>query len=261
MGNVTIVVLVALFTVACGDSDPVKSAERTEESDRMQLAQMRQDVEALVGEAACASVEDCRFAGLGAKPCGGPWEYIIYSVADSAALAKPLAAYNAFETDMNQRYEYASDCSVPNEPMLACSVGRCIDLLQGGTVSISAGQVDEPTPADPGLPRFAMDMAVAGDVFALQEARIEGDILTLVVGYSGGCEAHEFMLLASLAATKSIPPQHMLKLVHEGNADACEAFLTSELRFDLTVFRGLYPGSDGVAFRLEGVEDLLQYVF
>jgi hypothetical protein len=53
----------------------------------------------------------------------------------------------------------------------------------------------------------------------------------------------------------------MLKLVNEGNGDACEAFITSELRFDLTVFRGLYPGLEGVAFRLEGVEDLLQYTF
>ncbi len=260
MRSFGILALIALFIGACGSSDSVK-VERTEEGDRAQLAATRQDIEALVGKAACGALEDCRFAGLGAKPCGGPWEYIIYSVADSAALAKPLAVYTAFEADMNQRYEYASDCSEPNEPMLACSAGRCIDLLQGGTVSIRSDQVDEPTPVDPGRPRFAMDMAVAGDAFTLQEARVEGDIVALVVGYSGGCEAHEFTLLASLAASKSIPPQHMLKLVHEGNGDACEAFITSELRFDLTVFRELYPGLEGVAFRLEGVEDLLQYTF
>jgi hypothetical protein len=53
----------------------------------------------------------------------------------------------------------------------------------------------------------------------------------------------------------------MLKLMHEGNGDACEAFVTSKLRFDLMPFRGLYPGLDSVAFRLDGVEDLLQYDF
>ena len=251
----------AVFLIsACGGSDSVKT-ERTEEGDRVRLAKMRQEVEEAIGEAACGSIEDCRYAGLGSKPCGGPWEYIVYSVADSTALAKQLAAYNGFEAGMNQRYSYSSDCSVPNEPMLVCSAGRCIDLLRGETVSIGKGPADEPRVAHPALPRFAMDMTATSDEFALRETRIEGDILTLIVGYGGGCEAHEFELIASLAATKSIPPQHVLKLLHDGNGDVCEAYLTSELRFDLMPFRGLYPGMDGVAFRLQGVEDLLQYAF
>ena len=125
------------------------------------------------------------------------------------ALAERLGEYNAFEADMNQRYEYGSDCSVPVEPVLGCEAGRCVDLLQGsdsmlqgsGAVSVAPDQVADPVTADPVLPRFAMDMEV-GDAFTLQEARVEGDILTLVVGFSGGCEAHQFVLLASLAATK-----------------------------------------------------------
>ena len=114
----------AVFLIsACGGSDSVKT-ERTEEDDRVRLAKMRQEVEEAIGEAACGSIEGCRYAGLGSKPCGGPWEYIVYSVADSAALAKQLAAYNGFEADMNQRYSYSSDCSVPNEPMLVCCAAR-----------------------------------------------------------------------------------------------------------------------------------------
>ena len=37
-----------------------------------------------------------------------------------------LTAYNAFEAEMNERYGYASDCSVPNEPVLAYRNGRCV---------------------------------------------------------------------------------------------------------------------------------------
>ena len=37
-----------------------------------------------------------------------------------------LTAYNAFEAEMNERYGYASDCSVPNEPVLAYRDGRCV---------------------------------------------------------------------------------------------------------------------------------------
>ena len=263
------VLTLALIAYACSDSDPVQSAQ-TEDGARARLAVMRQEVDVLVGDA-CGAIEDCRYVGIGAKPCGGPWEYIIYSTAaiDSAVLAERLGHYNAFEADMNRRYGYSSDCSMPNEPVLGCEVGRCVDLVQGGsnllqgsgTVSVSPDQVPDPAPVEAILPRFAMDMDVASDAFDVQEARIEGDVLTVVVGYSGGCEAHQFALLASLAATRSIPPQHRLKLLHRGNGDGCEAYLTSALRFDLTPFRGLYPELAGVAFYLEGVEDVLDYVF
>ena len=125
--------LIAVSLVACGDSDPVagdnNGDQRTEEGDRAQLAEMRQSsIDALVGDAAGASIEDCRYVGLGSKPCGGPWEFVIYSASstDSTALAERLTAYNAFEAEMNERYGYASDCSVPNEPVLAYGDGRCV---------------------------------------------------------------------------------------------------------------------------------------
>ena len=89
---------------------------------------MRREIDALVGDAAGASIEDCRYAGVGSKPCGGPWEYVIYSASstDSTALAERLTAYNAFEAEMNERYGLASDCSVPNAPVLAYRDGRCV---------------------------------------------------------------------------------------------------------------------------------------
>ena len=123
---------IAVSLIACGDSDSVtgdnNGDQRTEEGDRAQLAEMRREIEALVGDAAGASIEDCRYSGLGSKPCGGPWEFVIYSASstDSTALAERLTAYNAFEAEMNERYGYASDCSVPNEPVLAYGDGRCV---------------------------------------------------------------------------------------------------------------------------------------
>ena len=106
-----------------GDGEP-----RTEEGDRAQLEKMRQEIDELIGDAVAASIADCRYAGLGSKPCGGPWEYIVYSVSstDSTALAERLKAYDAFEGEMNVRYGYLSDCSVPNIPVLAFKDGRCI---------------------------------------------------------------------------------------------------------------------------------------
>ena len=124
--------LIAVSLLACGDSDSVvgdnNGDQRTEEGDRAQLAEMRRKINALVGDAAGTSIEDCRYAGVGSKPCGGPWEFIVYSASstDSTALAEKLTAYNAFEAEMNELYGYASDCSVPNAPVLAYRDGRCV---------------------------------------------------------------------------------------------------------------------------------------
>ena len=123
---------IAVSLLACGDSDSVvgdnNGGQRTEEDDRAQLAEMRREIDALVGDAAGASIEDCRYSGLGSKPCGGPWEFIIYSASstDSTALTEKLTVYNAFEAEMNELYGYASDCSLPNEPVLAYRDGRCV---------------------------------------------------------------------------------------------------------------------------------------
>ena len=132
-------VWISISLLACDDRDPVIGADnngeqpaengeqRTEEGDRAQLVKMRQDIDALVGDPAGRSIADCRYAALGSKPCGGPWEYIVYSVSttDSTALAERLTAYDAFEAEINELYGYVSDCSIPNIPALVYEDGRC----------------------------------------------------------------------------------------------------------------------------------------
>lgn len=140
------VVWFSVSLLACDDRDPVVGSEnnggrrtgegeqpaeegdqRTEEGDRARLREMRQEIDALIGDAEGASIADCRYDGIGAKPCGGPWEYIVYSVSttDSTALAERLTEYDAFEAEMNMLYGYLSDCSIPNKPVLVFRDGRC----------------------------------------------------------------------------------------------------------------------------------------
>lgn len=130
---------IAVSLLACDDRDPVvgpdssgeqrteEGEQRTEEGDRARLMKMRQGIDELIGDAAAASIADCRYAGLGSKPCGGPWEYIVYSVSstDSTALAEKLTAYDVLEAEMNELYGYVSDCSIPNIPVLTFKDGRC----------------------------------------------------------------------------------------------------------------------------------------
>jgi len=138
MANALLTIALASVLLAGCDRFPLnhildQDQANREERDQRRLRRMRAQIEALVGEARCESEADCRYIGLGAKPCGGPWEYLVYSVAqtDSARLAERVAAYNQFEAEMNQKYGYVSDCSLPLEPQVGCVEGRCVDLNRG----------------------------------------------------------------------------------------------------------------------------------
>ena len=67
-----------------------------------------------------------------------------------------------------------------------------------------------------------------------------GDTLTVTVSYSGGCEAHQFTLVASNVFMESYPVQLGASLAHDANGDRCEAWLTEDWDFDLTPIKRMY---------------------
>lgn len=63
---------------------------------------------------------------------------------------------------------------------------------------------------------------------------VDGDTLYVNVGYSGGCQEHEFNLYWHSLWAESDPPQTGVRLIHDSNDDFCEAYLTQTLQFDLS---------------------------
>jgi hypothetical protein len=116
-----VIVLAALLQ--CGDSFE-------EKFDKEVLASLREDISGKVGQPVCTGEGDCRYIAFGSKPCGGPWEYLIYSVTvtDTVDLAEKVAFYNDYEDMMNHKYGYVSDCEVPDVPELGCVDGVCVDM-------------------------------------------------------------------------------------------------------------------------------------
>jgi len=70
--------------------------------------------------------------------------------------------------------------------------------------------------------------------YSLTNAVIHDDILSVTVSYSGGCKDHEFYLYGPLTLQTSDPSNVTAYLIHESNADACEALVTETRQFDLT---------------------------
>jgi hypothetical protein len=245
-----------------------------EREDEARLDRLRAQIEALVGQASCNRVEECRYIGLGAKPCGGNWRYLVYStaVADPEALAGKVAQYNAFEADMNRRYGRISDCSLPAFPALGRYQGRCVDLREftpqgtgfredgvkvfpDGTLLYPDGRVVAPDPPRPpaGEPvRVARspDELPASDPFTLVEVGLRDDELTLVVSHGGGCAVHRFALWALPSLSMSPLPNHDLVLTHDDPDDPCDSIVTETLRFDLSPLRELYPTAALVILRI-----------
>ena len=105
------------------------------------------------------------------------------------------------------------------------------------------------------------------DPFVLNDAAIAGGTLGLNLSYAGGCARHEFTLVASESFRESDPVQLPLSLAHDANGDSCEAWLTQDYEFDLSLLRDRYrqshgAGSGRIVLLLDGVPDgTLLYVF
>ena len=88
------------------------------------------------------------------------------------------------------------------------------------------------------------------DPFTLNSAAVTDDTLTVSVSYAGGCRDHEFRLLKADSFMESDPVQLRITIVHDGNGDRCEAWITEQHSFDLSDikarWRAAYRRESGV---------------
>jgi hypothetical protein len=83
---------------------------------------------------------------------------------------------------------------------------------------------------------------------------IEGNILTIVVSYSGGCAEHEFKLYFDGNYKKSLPPKVDFILTHDNKGDACRSIVEKTLKFDIT--KSQYTGGKEMMVTVEGSEEM-----
>lgn len=77
--------------------------------------------------------------------------------------------------------------------------------------------------------------SLARDPVYIHEAYIDGDCLHIKLSYGGGCEEHTVDLarMHPWSATSPLPPP-AFEIRHDAKGDMCEAYITRELRFDLS---------------------------
>ncbi len=97
-----------------------------EEADNLKLTQLYTEVETFAQNKACAG-DDCRVMAMGAKACGGPTRFIIYSLSktDEKILAEKVKTYTDFQKELNTKYNRISDCAMVLPPNVDCVNGLC----------------------------------------------------------------------------------------------------------------------------------------
>ena len=80
----------------------------------------------------CDVVADCAAIGVGARACGGPATYLVYSrtTSDVLALTRAVAAYNRARAEALRREGAMGTCDVIPAPRLACIARRCVAAAQ-----------------------------------------------------------------------------------------------------------------------------------
>ncbi|QNL51747.1 hypothetical protein H8S90_09305 [Olivibacter sp. SDN3] len=100
--------------------------ELSQEEERRQLDELRQEIEALSLSHICENAEDWRVTAIGSKACGGPTGHIAYSTKlDTNSFLKKVNEYTHKELAYNKKWPVYSDCSVPSPPdQILCKDGK-----------------------------------------------------------------------------------------------------------------------------------------
>lgn len=119
---------VLITAMQCDEDDaPTFDCQQTLQS----LMEHKVTIESLAAESVCNADFECRFIAFGSKPCGGPWEFLVYSTSiDTLALINAVADYNQMEEQYNINCNAVSDCSTPQPPTgFSCENNQCIPLF------------------------------------------------------------------------------------------------------------------------------------
>jgi hypothetical protein len=117
----------AVLGAACHGPRNPAPASRSSEDDTTRLKELSQAVAQQVGSPTCTDRSQCRVMPLGAKPCGGPSSYVVYSTttADSVRLAVAVQEYTAYQAALNEKLGLVSDCRFLPPPAVDCRTGVC----------------------------------------------------------------------------------------------------------------------------------------
>jgi hypothetical protein len=117
----------AAFAFMLWMAAPVPSSAQ---SDAEAAVELRERISAMMEGARCNNVVNCRVLGLGSRPCGGPEEYVAYSIWDTQVdeVSSLAAEYNFLREEVDAAAGTVGTCDVLPKPSVNCVNARCVTV-------------------------------------------------------------------------------------------------------------------------------------
>ncbi len=92
------------------------------------IADLQKNIADLVNDKSCNERKQCQSIAYGAKACGGPTSYLIYSLkhTDVVKLSRAVGQYNQLVKENNIRSGSVSNCSMLIPPTPECRENKCV---------------------------------------------------------------------------------------------------------------------------------------
>ena len=119
---------VLFLVIYCTEQDSMSAQEK----DKYQIDKLRQELIDMAENSICSDEFTCAVVGVGSKPCGGHWEYLVYSTSiDEKSLLEKADQLLKLEKEYNEKYQIASDCMMVSPPVeIICEDGKCKGVYQ-----------------------------------------------------------------------------------------------------------------------------------
>ena len=101
------------------------------ETDAEAAARLRDEISAVISDASwCRNIVNCRVVGLGARPCGGPEEYVAFSIWNNTGdeLRNLVTEYNLLREDLMLDSDEVGTCEILPKPNADCVQSRCVTV-------------------------------------------------------------------------------------------------------------------------------------
>lgn len=98
------------------------------------------------------------------------------------------------------------------------------------------------------------------DPYQILNTKIIGNKIFIEISYTGGCGMHNFRCFGNESISKSIPPQRVIKLVHDDGDDTCESIVKQTIEVDINPFAYSLAGRSEIVLLLDGYNQPLTYI-
>jgi len=156
-GYLPLAMFAVLSLTACGDTDGANDATDTEQVGdnneqttlkaseaqkdlevgtpeytdiQERAAALRQQIRDIVKMPNADNIQQCKFVGVGHRPCGGPESYTLYSTknTDEDALLPVVEEYNQLRKAIDEKEGMVSTCEVLPKPGISLNGGVCMPV-------------------------------------------------------------------------------------------------------------------------------------